>query len=192
MISSIDLMAYNGFFENRPLLRGTLYELPTNIDNHRIFLYSQRSESVKAAASRFLLMHQYPFAAGGYAGRFLRASFGLEFVSNRVEAEFRYSLDQQGCLKAMRYETLQNAWILLFEGEWHDFVNQYSKAPEHLHAFPGFKAKKPQIMTFIEAKNKIENLTRLCPNKPIPGRFKAYLRFVAALKKDIAKKFDFD
>lgn len=192
MISSIDLMAYNGFFENRPLLCGTLYELPSNIDNHRVFLYTKHSESVKEAASRFLLMHQYPFTAGGYAGRFMRASFGLEFVSNRVEAEFRYSLDQQGCLKVMRYEALQNAWTLIFEGNWHFFVNQYSGEPERLYAFPGFKAKKPQIMTLGDAKNKIENLARLCRNQPIPGRFNTYLRFVATLKKGIAKNFGFD
>lgn len=193
MISSIDLIAYNSVFKNPPKVRGTLYELPTNIDNHRIFLYNNRSESIKQAASRFLLMHHYPFVAGGCAGRFLRASFGLEFVTNfAVEAEFYYSLDHQGCLKAMRYEISKNAWTLFFEGDWHAFVNQYSDAPEYLYVFPGFKAKNPRIMTFREAKAKIDNLARLCHHKPFPERFKAYFRFVAALKKRIAKKLDFD
>jgi len=192
MISSIDLMACNSLFGNPHIARGTLYVLPTNINNQRVFLYTKRSESPKEAASRFLLMHHYPLAAGGCAGRFLRASFGLKFVSSSVEAEFRYSLDHQGHLKAMRYESLQNAWILIFEGDWHTFVNQYSRVPERLYTFPGFKAKKPQIMTLYQAKNKIENLARLCREKPFIERFKAYLRFVAALKIDIAKKFGFD
>jgi hypothetical protein len=195
MISSINLTTYNGFFENRPLPRGTLYALPSNIDNHRIFVYTKRSESPKEAASRFLLMHQYPFAAGGYGGRFLRASFGLEFVNNAdIEAEFSYSLNHQGHLQAMRYETLDNNgdWATFFKGDWQVFVNQYSEESERLYALPGFKAKKPQIMTLWGAKNKIENLARLCRNQPILERFNAYLRFVAALKKNLGKKFGFD
>jgi hypothetical protein len=192
MISSIDLMSYDGFFENRPLLRETLYALPTNIDNQRIFLYTKRSESLKEAANRFLLMHHYPLVSGGHAGRFARASFGLEFVSSSVETEFRYSLDHQGHLKAMRYDALQNAWTLIFEGDWYAFVNQYSDQIERLYVFPWFKVKKPQIMTFDQAKNKIENLRRLCCEKPFTTKFKAYFRFVSDLQKDIAKKFGFD
>ena len=193
MISSIDLIAYNNVFENPPTPRGTLYQLATNVDNHRIFLYNNRSESIKQAANRFLLMHKYPLVAGGYAGRFLRASSGLIFVSNaEAEAEFRYNLDHEGRLKVMRYKVFQNAWVLFFEGDWYSFVNQYSEGSERLHAFPHFRSQKLRIMTASEAKAKIKNLEHLSGNKPLPEKLKKYLGFVDILKKLVTKNRRFD
>lgn len=162
---------------------GTLYKLATNVDNHNIYLYKNVSESPREAAERFLMMHKCPFAAGGYAGRFLRAGFGLSFILNeQVEVEFQYILDQDGNLSASRHEPRKNAWDVLYEGLWYEFINHQDIAPERLHRVPSIKLGAYQIVTLLESRQQRRTLEYLVEQQDPPERFQEYLAFIAHLK----------
>lgn len=162
---------------------GTLYSLVTNVDSHNIYLYKNLSESPKQAAERFLMMHQCYFAAGGYAGRFMRANTGLYFVPNNpVEVEFQYILDQKGCLSASQYSKHQHVWEPLFAGWWYDFVNQQAVTSERLYRFASIKSELLQVGTLQELEGKTHTLKSLLRYEDSPERFQEYLAFIEGLR----------
>lgn len=172
-MKSFNDMPENKAISDKPSVSsGTLYSLASNIDDHNIFLYTNKSEHPSDVANRFLLMHRYPFAAGGYAGRFARASSEFQFVNHEEDAAFKYTLNQEGLLSALRYDASQNSWTLFFEGYWYSFVNKYGASSDLLYAVPGFRTSHPRIMTISEGGYKIKNLYRLLFSKQFSERFK--------------------
>lgn len=158
--------------------QGTLYSIATEQEEHSIYLYTPLSESFPIASERFLRMHECSFAAGGHAGRFLRAQKGLEvMLHNPPKVEFYYNLDLRGILRVLYYPS-PSYCILRFEGAWFNFINQQSRRSKVLYAVP-IKAKVSRIMELSEHLERIKVLEHFLTQKESPARFKEYMAFVA-------------
>jgi hypothetical protein len=133
-----------------------IYLLPTGYQsNQRVCFYMARDGYPESSANYFYKMHHSDSIRRNYAECFFRANLDAEFATDEEghkDAEFRYAINQEDVLSVWKKGVLGKQWDLIYQGLWHQFVNKYREASEHLHLFRLSKNLKDEtLMTIFQA-----------------------------------------